>query len=137
MPGKTRFTTELQVRPDDIDMNHHVHASKYFDYVLAARFDQMERCYRMGMPEFRIRGLAWFVRVGHIEHKRPLKLGEWFTVTTWVEEIEADSVRVHFEIAKKTNGKLSATGYNIYTMVAIETGRAQTIPDDIVAKYAI
>ncbi len=33
----SKFETELQVRPDDIDMNQHVHGSRYMDYVLAAR----------------------------------------------------------------------------------------------------
>jgi acyl-CoA thioester hydrolase len=135
--GKSRFTSELQVRPDDIDMNQHVHASKYFDYVLAARYDQMERCYRMGMPEFLARGLGWFVRVGHIEYKRPLKIGEWFTVTTWIDEIEADSVRVQYEISRKTNGKTAASGYCVYTLVSTQSGRAETIPADIRAKYSI
>ena len=37
----TRFETELQVRPDDLDFFRHVHSSRYQDYVLAARFDQM------------------------------------------------------------------------------------------------
>ena len=45
----SKFTTEMQVRPDDIDMNRHVHSSRYLDYVFAARFDQMERCYKMSM----------------------------------------------------------------------------------------
>ncbi|MFN5663556.1 MAG: acyl-CoA thioesterase, partial [Bacteroidota bacterium] len=41
----TFYETELQVRPDDIDMFQHVHSTRYLDYVLAARYDQMERCY--------------------------------------------------------------------------------------------
>src|SRR5688500_3740836 len=135
--GKSRFTSELQVRPDDIDMNQHVHASKYFDYVLAARYDQMERCYKMGMPEFLARGLGWFVTVGHIEYKRPLRIGEWFTITTWVEEIQPDRVRVNYEICRKASGKMAASGYCVYTLVNIETGRAEVIPDEIAAKYAI
>ncbi len=45
----TKFETALQVRPDDIDMNQHVHASRYMDYVLAARYDQMARCYQMAI----------------------------------------------------------------------------------------
>jgi acyl-CoA thioester hydrolase len=135
--GKSRFTSELQVRPDDIDMNQHVHASKYFDYVLAARYDQMERGYKMGMPEFLARGLGWFVKVGHIEYKRPLKIGEWFIVTTWIEEINTDSVRVDYEISKRANGKIAASGYCVYTLVNIENGRAQNIPEDIAAKYSI
>ena len=72
----SRFETELQVRPDDIDMNQHVHGSRYFDYVLAARYDQMARCYKMAMDEFTAAGLGWFVKTSHMEYKRPLCLGE-------------------------------------------------------------
>ena len=38
---RSKFESEMQVRPDDIDMYQHVHSSRYMDYVLAARFDQM------------------------------------------------------------------------------------------------
>src|ERR1019366_6508676 len=37
----SKFETELAVRPDDIDLYQHVHSTRYLDYVLAARFDQM------------------------------------------------------------------------------------------------
>lgn len=133
----TRFQTELQVRPDDIDMNQHVHASRYFDYVLAARYDQMARCYKMPMEEFLKLGLGWFVRSTFIEYKRPLKMGDWFIVTTWVEQIERQNVKVQFEISKKENGKVASEGYCAYTMVKLETGRAETIPDWIVEKYSV
>jgi acyl-CoA thioester hydrolase len=135
--GKTRFESELQVRPDDIDMNQHVHASRYFDYVLAARYDQMARCYKMPMEEFLKLGLGWFVRSSFIEYKRPLMMGEWFKVTTWVEEIGRQDVKVMFEISKKTNGKLSCEGYCGYTMVNLSTGRGENIPEWIVEKYSI
>ena len=135
--GRTRFESELQVRPDDIDMNKHVHASKYFDYVLAARYDQMARCYRMSMEDFVGQGLGWYVRASYIEYKRALVLGEWFVVRTWVEEILRDTVRVQFEIIKRATKKLSADGYCTYTMVNLATGRAEPIPDWISQKYAI
>ena len=135
--GKSKFTTELQVRPDDIDMNRHVHASKYFDYVLAARYDQMERCYKMGMDEFVKLGLGWFVRASHLEYKRALGVGEYFLVTTWVDEITRDSVKVQFEISRKSNGKIACDGYGVYTLVNIQTGRAEPIPEWIAEKYSI
>jgi acyl-CoA thioester hydrolase/thioesterase-3 len=135
--GKSVFESELQVRPDDIDMNQHVHASRYFDYVLAARYDQMARCYKMAMEEFTRLGLAWFVRVSHIEYKRPLQMGESFVVRTWVDEMQKDGVRVQFQILKKANKKIAAEGYCVYTMVNVSTGRAEVIPPAIVEKYAI
>ncbi|MEW6301949.1 MAG: acyl-CoA thioesterase [Verrucomicrobiota bacterium] len=135
-PG-TRFETELQVRPDDIDMNRHVHNSHYLDYVLAARYDQMARCYGMSMEEFLQHGYGWVVRTAHVEFKRPLGIGDVMIVRTWVEDIVKDSVRVAFEIVRKGNGKISAEGYFVYTMVNLQTGRAETIPDWIVAKYSV
>ena len=133
----TKFQTELQVRPDDIDMNQHVHNSRYFDYVLAARYDQMGRCYGMGMEEFVKLGFGWVVKIAHVEFKRPLNLGDTIVVTTWVEEMFKDGVKVRFEIARKSNGKLCCDGYFDYTMVNLGSGRAEPIPDLVREKYAI
>jgi acyl-CoA thioester hydrolase/thioesterase-3 len=136
-PGRSRFESELQVRPDDLDMNAHVHASRYLDYVLAARYDQMTRCYGMGMEAFLELGLNWFTRTSHVEYKRPLKLGEWFTVRTWIETFHRDGVRVEFQILKRDTGKLAACGWADFTLVKVETGRAEPLPPAIVAKYAV
>jgi len=136
-PGRSRFETELQVRPDDIDMNQHVHASRYLDYVLAARYDQMARCYHMSMEEFIKAGYGWFVRTCHLEFKRPLGLGDYFIVRTWIEDLFKDTVSVHFEIVKTKTGKLCCDGYFLYTMVNLKTNRAEVIPDWILQKYSI
>src|SRR3954469_20604264 len=135
--GRTRFETELQVRPDDIDMNQHVHGSRYFDYVLAARYDQMERCYKMSMQEFLKAGYGWYIRTAHVEFKRALGLGEKFVVRTWVDGIERTGVKVTFEIVRGSNSKLCCDGFFDYTMINLANGRAEVIPDWIVAKYAI
>lgn len=127
----------MQVRPDDIDMNQHVHNSRYFDYVLAARYDQMERCYKMPMAEFLKLGFGWVVRTAFIEYKRPLGLGDVFTVRTWIDEVQENGVVVHFEIMKKASGKLSCDGYFRYIMVNMDTGRAEKIPEWIIQRYSV
>ena len=137
--GKTKFETELGVRPDDIDMNQHVHASRYQDYVLAARYDQMARCYKMSMEEFFKAGLGWYVRAAHLEYKRPLVMGDPMVVRTWVEAISGSEVKVHFEIHRRVGErlKLACDGWFDYSMVSLATGRAEPIPDWIFAKYSI
>jgi acyl-CoA thioester hydrolase/thioesterase-3 len=135
--GKTKFETELQVRPDDIDMNQHVHGSRYYDYVLAARYDQMARCYKMPMEEFLKAGYGWFVKTSHVEYKRPLRMGDSFIVRTWVEAMEKTGVMVRFEIDRSRDRKRCADGYFDYTMIDLKNGRAEKIPDWIAAKYAI
>lgn len=137
VPGRTRFVTEMTVRPDDIDMHQHVHASRYFDYLLAARYDQMARCYGMPMEAFLERGLGWFTRTSHFEYKRPLRLGERFTVTTWIEEFHRDGVRVRFEMHRADPRKLACQGWCDFTLVELETGRARAIPQDIARIYAV
>ena len=134
---RSKFESEMQVRPDDIDMNRHVHNSRYFDYVLAARYDQMARCYGMPMEEFIARGFGWVVKATFIEFKRPLGLGDWMIVRTWIDAIVRDGVKVRFQILRRATGKLCADGYCDYTMVSLSTGRAESIPDWIRAKYAI
>jgi acyl-CoA thioester hydrolase/thioesterase-3 len=135
--GRTKFETELQVRPDDLDMFQHVHSSRYIDYVLAARFDQMERCYGMAMTEFLKRGFGWVIHKANLEYKRPLGLGERFVVRTFVDAIEGSHVTVQFTIEKLPARKLVCDGWFVYTMVSLATGRAQPIPDDILAKYSV
>ena len=82
------FESELAVRPDDIDMNNHVHVSKYADYVLAARYDQMQRCYKMPMEEFVKMGYGWVVVTSYIEYKRPLFINDVVLVRTSIAEVE-------------------------------------------------
>jgi YbgC/YbaW family acyl-CoA thioester hydrolase len=133
----SRFETELEVRPDDIDMFQHVHASRYQDYVLAARFEQMKRCYKMSMEDFLARGLGWFVLTAHLEYKRQLSLGEQFIVKTWVQEIFETGVRVDFEILKKPSRKISCTGYFSYALIDLATRRIVPLPQDVLEKYSI
>jgi len=137
MSRYSSFRTLLPVRPDDIDMNRHVHNTKYVDYVLAARYDQMGRCYGMAMDAFLERGLSWVVRASYIEHKRPLHLGDTAEVETRVAEVGQRSVKVEFEIRKEGDGKAVAKGWLDYVLVSAEKGRPQIIPDDIVAIYSI
>ena len=131
------FETEMPVRPDDIDFLNHVHSSRYFDYVLAARYDQMSRCYGVSMETFLNQGLGWVVKEAHIEFKRPLILGDWMRVQTRVAEFCKDGVRVEFVILKKGTGKISSTGWCQYTLVELKTGRSALLPPEVVEKYSV
>ncbi|MEW6062169.1 MAG: acyl-CoA thioesterase [Bacteroidota bacterium] len=131
------FETELIVRPDDIDMNNHVHNSRYFDYVLAARYDQMTRCYNMSMDEFIARGFGWVVSGCTMHFKRPMMLGDTAIVRTQIKELRTNGVDVVFDIIRKASGKICVDGVFEYTMINLQTQRAEKIPQDIIDKYSI
>lgn len=131
------FESEVKIRPDDIDLNNHVHHTKYIDYILAARYDQMVKDYKMSMNDFHGRGYNWYVSITHIEYKRALKLDDKIVVRTQVGFIEGAQCRVNFWIIKKDNEKVAAEGYIIYTMVSIKSGRPVRIPEEIIKVYSI
>jgi len=131
------FESVIIIRPDDIDMNNHVHNTKYLDFVLAARYEQMVRDYKMSMEEFHRLDFNWVVSVTHIEYKRALKLEDKIIVRTQVDSVNGAQSKVNFRIIKKDNEKIAAEGYLIYTMVSIKTGRPVRIPNEIIERYSI
>ena len=133
----SKFETELSVRPDDIDLYQHVHSTRYLDYVLAARFDQMARCYGMPMEEFAARGLGWFMAAASIQYKRPLGMGDRMVVRTWIEAFTEMGCRVSFEIDKLPGSKRSCDGHCDYTLVELASGRGTPLPADVKVKYSI
>jgi len=141
MPGTNplykAFETEGRVRPDDIDMFQHVHNSKYLDYVLAARHDQMEHDYGMSMETFMEQGYGWVVKTAHINFKRPLMLGDYFTVKTGIADIDTRGCRVKFIITSKTTNKISSDGWFDFVMVDIKNGKSVLIPEEIMEQYMI
>lgn len=133
----SKFESELQVRPDDIDMYQHVHSSRYMDYVLAARFDQMERCYGMPMAEFQKLGYGWVIASTQMNFRRPLLLGDRMTVRCWIEKFTSIGLRLQFEIDRRPDGKRSCDGWFDYVMISVETGRPARIPESVRLKYSI
>jgi thioesterase-3 len=131
------FESELKVRPDDIDMFNHVHNSKYFDYVLAARYDQMERFYKMPMETFLESGFGWVVRTAHVDFKRALILGDVVKVRTGILTINEKGCRVQFEIENQRTGKIASDGWFDYVMIAIKTGKGCKVSEEMIKAYSI
>jgi acyl-CoA thioester hydrolase/thioesterase-3 len=107
------------------------------DYVLAARFDQMERCYGMPMAEFQKLGYGWVIAATQQNFRRPLVMGDRMTVRCWIEKFTLIGLRLNFEIDRKADGKRACDGWFDYVMVSLDTGRPARIPDSIRRKYSI
>lgn len=135
--NKTIYESEIPVRPDDIDMFQHVHSSRYIDYVLAARYDQMNRCYGNPMSEYLEKGLGWVVSSCTVNFKRALKLGELMIVRTNLEELRTNGVRVTFSILNKATGKICCDGHFDYALINIASGRSEVIPPWVLEKYTL
>jgi YbgC/YbaW family acyl-CoA thioester hydrolase len=134
---KTRFHSDIQVRPSDIDINGHVHNSIYLDYVSQARMEQMEKFYHYSMKKFWEQALTWVVKNIEIDFIRPIKLENQIQVFTWLESFEKSGCQIGFEIILAENNKIAAKGYIRYTLIKISSGRAVALPDDVIKAYSI
>ena len=132
-----KFETEMKVRPSEIDYNGHVHQTAYLDYLLFARVDQMQRCYKMPIEEFFKRALSWATKSLSIEYLKSLYMNEQFIVRTWIESLGESSVNVRFEIEKRNSGVVAAEGESTYVLIDAKTGKPVAIPEDIKEKFSI
>lgn len=133
----SKFQTEFKVRPDDIDMFNHVHNSTYFDYVLAARYEQMEAHYNMSMEEFLHQGFGWVVKTAFVDYKRPLTLGDSFIVETGIAELLERGCKVVFNIRNKKTNKLCCDGWFDYALIDIKSGRSTKVTPEMIRRYSI
>ncbi len=131
------FETELNVRPDDIDMFNHVHNSKYLDYVLAARYEQMDKHYSMSWEKFSEMGYGWVVAQVIINFKRPLKMGDSMIVRTGILEMNEKGSKVQFQIINKKTNKISSDGIFDYVMIDLKTQRSCKVTPEMIAAYSI
>ncbi len=131
------FETELNVRPDDIDMFNHVHNSKYLDYVLAARYEQMEKFYGMSWEQFEEMGYGWVVSKVTITFKRALKMGDKMIIRTGILEMNEKGSSVQFEILNKKTKKVASDGIFEYMMIDLKTQRSCKVNAEMIAAYSI
>jgi YbgC/YbaW family acyl-CoA thioester hydrolase len=133
----TKFSSELPVRPDDIDQFQHVHNSRYLDYIQAARYDQMINCYKMSMSEFIDQGLGFVVKKATLNFKRALVMGDVMIVHTQVQDIQGSDIFIDVEIFHKKKNKLVLDAQMVYTMINLKTGWSEKIPDEVREKYLV
>lgn len=131
------FETEIIVRPDDIDMNNHVHNSKYLDYIQAARFIQMRDNYKVPMEEYISKGLNWFASEVHLNYKRELKFGDIALVKTQVGDWSGAQVTINVWVYNKATNKICVEGKMLYTLVSLASGRPTRIPEELINRHKI
>jgi len=131
------FESELIVRPDDIDMFNHVHNSKYLDYVLAARYEQMDRFYGMSWEKFAEQGYGWVVSKVTISFKRALKMGDQMLIRTGILDISENGCEVQFEIINKKTGKVASDGIFEYVMIDLKTQRSCKVTQEMIKAYSV
>lgn len=82
-------------------------------------------------------GYGWVVKTAHVEYKRPMVMGQEFSVETGIDSINDRGCRVSFEIRMINNNKIACDGWFDYILIDIETGKALKVTKEMIEKYSI
>lgn len=127
------FKSLIRVTWVDTDAAGVVHFSNYFKFFEKAE-EEFYRSLGFGFADFRGRGL-WLPRVeAFCEYKRPSGFDDLLGVEVSVEELREKSVRLGFRVVNEGNGVFLASGYLVLVAADKQSGKAVSIPADVVEK---
>ncbi|OGR64218.1 MAG: hypothetical protein A2X31_13185 [Elusimicrobia bacterium GWB2_63_22] len=125
---------EHQVTPEEIDGLGHVNNQVYLDWLMEAA---TKHSALVGWDIMRLiaMGEGWVVRRHEIDYLLPVLPGETVQMRTWVETAERASSERHYEIFRKSDGKLVCQGRTMWVWVNYKTGRPSRIPQPLIKDF--
>lgn len=127
-----KFQTTIQVRPSDIDLNMHIHFTKYLEYALMARYDQLKKDYNYSIEKFFKEGYSWLVKKLNVNYLYPGYLMETIVVTTWINSMQGIDLNIGVEINAR---KKLFEGELIFGLVDVKAGKPIEIPEAMIEYF--
>ena len=124
------------VAGDEIDVVGHASNVAYLTWMQTAA---IEHSSAQGWPSERYlqSGLGWVVRSHRVEYLRPALPDDVVVVKTWVAAMQkASSVR-RYEIRRRGDDALLATGETVWAYINYSTGMPVRIPLEVVQAFPV
>ena len=125
---------EHQVTPEEIDGLGHVNNQVYLDWLMAAA-TRHSAAVGWAIERLIAMGEGWVVRRHEIDYLLPVLPGETVRMRTWVETAERASSERHYEIFRKSDGKLVCQGRTMWVWINYKTGRPSRIPQPLIKDF--
>lgn len=124
-----RFSTDVRVRLSETDAFGVAYHGYYFTYFDVARMDYLRA---IGLMDVVMAGRASNLIVHTAaDFKSPARFDEPLTVRTRVAEIGTTSFTFVFEVVRKGEGALVATGESVHVTVDQKTLRPIPVPEEL------
>jgi len=126
---------EHLVKPDEIDGLGHVNNQVYLDWFMAAATAH-SAAIGWDIKKLIKLGEGWVVRRHEIDYLLPVLPGETVRLRTWVETAERASSERHYEIYRRSDGKMACRGKSMWVWIKYATGRPARIPEAVIKDFA-
>ena len=133
MSRPERFSMQVEVNPEHIDVMGHVNNVVYLQWVQ----DVAVAHWFSRAPQADQERLLWVVARHEIDYKRPAMPGDQLRVETWVGSATARAFQRHTEITRANDNKLLARALTIWCPVDPETKRPTDVSDAVREAFSI
>jgi acyl-CoA thioester hydrolase len=124
---------EVEVSASAIDANGHANNVEYLRWMQEAAWSHSDvvGC----TAATRSAGATWVVRSHHVEYLRPAFAGDRLEVRTWVADFRRAFSLRKYELVRRGDGAVLATGETNWVFVDATTGKPRSIPEPICALF--
>ncbi|WP_435332633.1 acyl-CoA thioesterase [Haloarchaeobius sp. TZWWS8] len=116
------FTTDIDIRFNDVDLAGHVNNAIYVSYLEEARVDYLTEVIG-GLDS-----LDGVIANLEIDYHRPVTLDDEVEVAVAVTEIGSSSFEMTYEV--RASGDVAATGSTVMVAYDFDTGESRPIPEE-------
>ncbi len=132
------LSTEVLIRFSDCDPFNHLNNSKYIDYFLNAREDQLLKYYNLDLFAYsKTTGCAWVVSQHKIAYLKPALTMEKVIIESTIVEWNANNTLVEFKMWNKEKTKLKALMWTYFHYYNLVTQKSDLHPEDINTKFKL
>lgn len=130
------FESESLIRFSDCDPFNHLNNSRYLDYFINAREDQLtERGFDLYRHTLET-GLGWVVTMSQIAYLRPAMLNEKVVIQSTLFEMKEKEVLVEMRMWNKEKSILKSLLWSRFTHYNLKTQRSEIHSPDLIAFFS-
>jgi acyl-CoA thioester hydrolase len=130
------FESESLIRFSDCDPFNHLNNSRYLDYFINAREDQLtERGFDLYRHTLET-GLGWVVTMSQISYLRPAMLNEKVVIESTLLEMKEKEVLVEMRMWNKEKSVLKSVLWSRFTHYNLKTQRSEVHSPDLITFFS-
>lgn len=129
------FTTDINVRWEEMDINGHINYAVYLDYFSEGRLDAIGNDLVASLRQENIGPVIYKIEV---EYLKEMHHPDAAHIVTWIEKVESKTrIQVRQNIYSKRSGKLVSKGTFHSVFMDTAKRRPTRIPDAIIARFKL
>lgn len=129
---KKTLTSSTKIRFQDCDPFNHLNNSKYIDYLINAREDQIEKEYDLDVyAHIKNNQAGWMVTSHQIAFLKPAFLMEEVTIESQLMSFDESNLQVEMKMLDKSGQKLKSLLWTQLTYVDLKTQQRAAHPDHL------